>query len=440
MKLRNIITIILVIQGQLMFAQDTLRLKDAIVKALEKNYSISIAENATQIAEINNSPGNAGMLPRLDLNGARSISINNSHAEYFDGRVRDVNDAKTNNQSAGIQLAWTVFDGMNMFIQRDKLNELEALSNIQLRGVVEDLVSQVSRIYFEIVAQKKLLDLYHETLQISVQRKTFTKARFDLGKESQLSYLQATVDMNADSANYMKQLAAFTNSISSLNVLLMNELNTEVVVGQDIPINDTLTFNSLWVKVQEQSPELQQARSEINLANLSIKEVKTARLPRVNITSGYSYSKSETDVGVFTSNQNIGFSAGVTLSYNIFNGMTNNQKLKVAKIREESAIQDAELLKLNIEANLQQVFTDFKTNQKLVNFENENMKFARLNWDIAKEKYRLGAMNDIELRETQEKLVDAESRLLQALYRCKIAEIELLHISGQLSDVVALSN
>jgi outer membrane protein TolC len=436
MKLRIILTILIITQAYLVIAQDTLRLKDAIVLALQNNYSISLAENTVKISGINNSAGNAGMLPKLDLSGTRSIAVNNSHAEYFDGRVRDVADAKTNIQNAGIQLSWTIFDGLNMFIQRDKLNELQQLSNTQLRGVIENTVSQVSRVYFDIVVQQQILDLYHEALQISTQRRQFSKARVSLGSGSELSYLQATVDMNADSANYMKQLATVSNTISDLNLILCRDLKTKVLVEKHIPVKNNLIYEELWNKVQEQSPELLEARSAVNLANLTIKEVKSVRLPRLSVNTAYSYNKSLTDVGTFTSNRNIGFSAGITLNYNIFNGFTNNQKLKSAQIREESAIQDAELQKLNLEANLQQVYTDFQTNLKLIRFEQENMQFVRLNWSIAQEKYRLGAMNDVELRETQKKLMDAENRLFQALFNCKSAEIELLRISGQLSASV----
>lgn len=436
MKLRTILISIIVMQASLTIAQDTLKLEDAIVLALQNNYSISLAENTAEISGINNSAGNAGMLPKLDLSGTRSIAINNSHAEYFDGRVRDVADAKTNNKNAGIQLSWTVFDGFNMFIQRDKLNELQQLSNTQLRGVIENTVSQVSRIYFDIVVQQQILGLYHEALQISTQRRQFSKARVSLGSGSELSYLQATVDMNADSANYMKQLAVLSNTISDLNLILCRDLKTEVVVRKHIPVKMNLSYDELWEKALEQSPELLEARSAVNLAGLAIREVKSVRLPRLNVNTAYSYNKSLSDVGTFTSNRNLGFSAGITLSYNIFNGFTNNQKLKVARIREESAVQDAELQKLNLEASLQQVYTDFQTNRKLVRFEQENMQFVRLNWSIAQEKYRLGAMNDVELRETQKKLMDAENRLLQALFNSKSAEIELLRISGQLSASV----
>ncbi len=433
MKLRIAITAIIIFYGMLSMAQDTLKLKDAIVLALQNNYSISLSKNSVRISEITNSPGNAGMLPKLDLAGTRSMAINNSHAEYFDGRVRDVPKAETNTKNASLQLSWTIFDGLNMFIQRDKLNELQQLSNTQLRGVIENTVSQVSRAYFEIVVQQKTLDLYREALQISLQRRQFAKARLDLGSGSELAYLQATVDMNADSARVMEQMSIVKNSVSDLNLLLCRNLKTEVLTEKNIPVDNTLIYDDLWNKVQEQSPELQEARSTINLANLYTREVKSARLPRLSLNSAYAYSKTLSDVGTFTSNRNLGFSAGVTLNYNLFNGFTTNQKLKVARIREESAIQDAELQKLNLEANLQQVYTDFQTNRKLVGFEKENMQFARQNWNIAQEKYKLGALNDVELRETQKKLLDAENRLLQATFQCKSAEIELLRISGQLS-------
>ena len=430
------LTALILAQGILAVAQDTLKLKDAIVLALQNNYSISLAENSAKISEITNSPGNAGMLPKVDLNGSRSISINNSHAEYFDGRIRDVADAKTNNQNAAIQLSWTVFDGLNMFIQRDKLNELQQLSNTQLQGVIENTVAQVSRIYFDIVVQEKLMGLYHESLKISTQRKAFAKARLDLGGGSQLTYLQSTVDMNADSANYMKQISVVKNTVSDLNLILCRELKTEILVEKNITVNDGLIYEELWSKVQEQSPDLMEARSAVNLANLAVKEIKSVRLPRLSINTAYAYNKSLSDVGTFTSNRNIGFSGGATLNYNLFNGFTNNQKLKVAKIREESAIQDAQLQKLSLEANLQQVYTDFETNKKLVRFEKENIQFARLNWEIAQQKYKLGALNDLELRETQKKLMDAENRLLVSLFSCKSAEIELLRISGQLSGTI----
>lgn len=434
MKPRNILITILSIISINLNAQDTLRIDDAIILALQNNYSISIAKKTVEIGKIGNSAGNAGMLPKLDLTGTRSISINNSHAEYFDGRVRDVADAKTNNLNGGIQLSWTVFDGFNMFIQRDKLNELEKLTNYQLLSIIENTISQVSRVYYEIVVQQKMLEVYNHALENSKQRVVFAKARLELGKGSQLDYLQSVVDMNADSAACIKQVLLINNVKSDLNLLLSRELKTPIISQKTIDYKKDLNYELIWNKIRAQSPALLEARSSLNLANLAIKEIKSVKLPRLSINSAYSYSNSKSDVGIFTSNRNLGFSSGVSLNYNLFNGFTNQQKQKVAIIREESAKLDLEKQTLNLQSDFQQIYDDYYTNLQLVNFEDESMRFAEQSWQIAQEKYNLGALNIIELRNTQEKLISAESRLLQAMYRCKSAEIELMRLSGHFSQ------
>jgi outer membrane protein TolC len=124
---------------------------------------------------------------------------------------------------------------------------------------------------------------------------------------------------------------------------------------------------------------------------------------------------------------------GLSFSYNIFSGFTTREKISAARIRSESAEIELKNTKLEIEADLRQVYTDYATNLKLVQFETGSLDFARRNFSVAEEKYRIGSLNDVEFRETQAKLVEAENRLLTAQFRCKLAETELLRLSGQLS-------
>ncbi|MFA7409145.1 MAG: TolC family protein, partial [Bacteroidales bacterium] len=119
-------------------SQDTLKIQDALIIAMENNFDIYLAMNDNRLADLSNNPGNAGMLPDLSVTGSRSISVNNTEQRYFDGRERTSPNAKNNTISAGVALGWTLFDGFNMFIQKRKLEELENLSEIQLRAVVEN--------------------------------------------------------------------------------------------------------------------------------------------------------------------------------------------------------------------------------------------------------------------------------------------------------------
>jgi outer membrane protein TolC len=60
----------------------------------------------------------------------------------------------------------------------------------------------------------------------------------------------------------------------------------------------------------------------------------------------------------------------------------------------------------------------------------ENVIAARENYDIAHERYLLGDLSGIEMREAQKSLLDAEERILVAEYNTKLCVISLLQLSG----------
>jgi outer membrane protein len=412
---------------------DTLRVYDAVALALQNNFSITLARNNVNIAGVGNTLGAAGMLPRLDLTGSKTKTINNTKQEYFNGTSKVANNAATDNFNSSLQLTWTLFDGLNMFIQKSKLNELENLSGIQLRSVIEGTVASVLETYYGIVTQEELGKVYREALQISIDRREVAAVRYKLGNGSELAVLQATVDLNADSANLIRQYALIENLKSDLNRLLCRDLKENITVSPGIPVTNSLDLADLTLKADQTNPDLLIARNAISLASLAVKELQSQEMPRINLNSGLRYTKSSSDADLFKFSRTYGYNVGLSLSYNIFNGFTTRQKISAARIRSQSAEIDLKNARLDVESNLKQVFNDYITNRKLVDFETRSLDFARHNFSISEEKYRLGSLNNVEFRESQSNLVEAEQRLLSALYQCKLAETELLRLSGQLS-------
>lgn len=419
--------------GNVTFAQDTLKLNQAIVIAMQNNYDITLAAKDSRIAELNNTPGTAGMLPQLDLTGARSMSINNTYQKYYDGHEKQSPNAKNNNISGGVALAWTLFDGFNMFIQKNKLAELENMSGIQLQSVVENTVADVIQAYYSIITQEKMVDVYKEAMTITSERKRIAKAGVTFGSNSELSFLQASVDYNADSSAYIQQVKMLQNNKVELNRLLCRDLFEPYEVTNDIPVEPGLLFEKLWLQVKEQNPEIRMARTNLSIALLDRKSANSTMYPLLNFSSGYNYNKSESEVGIMSMNRNSGINVGLSASYTIFDGFIQNQNRSKAQIRLESAKLETEQAELNTKAHLQRIYNDYQTNLQLSSFEKDNVELAKRNLAIAREKYRIGSANDIELRETQQKLMDAENRYLTAQYRSKSSETELLRMSGQLT-------
>ena len=78
----------------------------------------------------------------------------------------------------------------------------------------------------------------------------------------------------------------------------------------------------------------------------------------------------------------------------------------------------------------------FRSNLRLVKMEGQNLEVARENLEIALERYRLGALSGLELREVQKILLDAEERLISVKFQTKLAEISLLQISGKIMNYI----
>src|SRR5690606_8548515 len=118
-------------------AQERLSLQDAIAKALEYNFDIRIVKTAADQAAVNNTAGNAGMLPDLNASGSYGAGSANTHIEFADGRIQDVDNALSETISGGVLLNWTLFDGGRMFYRKRQLNELEEIGQVQLKAQVQ---------------------------------------------------------------------------------------------------------------------------------------------------------------------------------------------------------------------------------------------------------------------------------------------------------------
>jgi outer membrane protein TolC len=75
----------------------------------------------------------------------------------------------------------------------------------------------------------------------------------------------------------------------------------------------------------------------------------------------------------------------------------------------------------------------YENNLNLWNLEKENLVAAQENFRIAIERYRLGDLSGIQLREAQNSLLNAEERQSIAEFATKLCEISLLQLSGQLT-------
>ena len=246
-----------------------------------------------------------------------------------------------------------------------------------------------------------------------------------------LDLLQARVDFNADSSKYMSQHELVTASRIRINELLANENLDERFSIPDsvIRVNATLDWNDLLAKTLSANASLLMAEHDSSLAELDLKTVLARNYPYVNLTTGYGYTYNRYGTGGNLSRGTLGLNAGVKVGFTIFDGNRRREQ-RNARIGVENAQLTQQRLEQSLRADLSNFWQAYRNNLEVILLEEENLIAAKENYEIAMERYLLGDLPGIEMREAQKSLLDAEERILTAQYNTKLCEISLQQISG----------
>lgn len=410
-------------------------LKDCLEEGLLNNYSLRITRNQERISKNNATLANAGALPTLDLSAGYSGSLTDTETKLrATGTVNQENSAFDQTIDAGLNLAWTVFDGFNITATYQQLKELERQGQTDTRIAIEDLIANITAEYYNYVQQKIRLKNFHYAMSLSRERVRIAEARMTVGNASGLDYLQARVDFNADSAQYIKQQEALHTSRIELNELMANEDMDEFFIIRDslIDINHILDFDELWQGTLAINASLLRADQNQTIARLDYKKICSRDYPYIRLNGGYGYTLNRYELAANSRRSNLGLNFGVTVGFNLFDGNRRRER-RNASLAVENARLEREQLEQTLRADLSNLWQAYRNNLELLKLERQNLIVAKDNYDISRDRYLLGDLAGIEMREAQKNLLDAEERILSAEYDTKICEISLLQISGKIT-------
>lgn len=410
-----------------------LTLKEAVEIALQNNYNIKISQNVSTIAKNNVTLGNAGFLPSVNGNLSSTNSIQNTNVTRSDGSKTSFTNARNTNVSYGVALNWTIFDGFAMFANYDQLKQQNKLGEIYVRDTIVRTVSNVVSTYYNLINQNEVLTSLKGAMRISKTQLRYANDKFAVGAVSRLEVLNAEVNVNTDTANYVRQLQQYKNTKIQLNQLLVRDLQTDFTVADTIVVDDKILLGDILNSAGSQNPTILAAQINQRLAEINLKQVKSTRYPQIGVTTGYNFSNSRSPSG-FAQMQNArGLNYGLTATINIFDGFNQNRLEKNAKIQIENSTLAYNRAKLNVETQINTLYNSYLTGLELTKLGQSNVEVARRNLEITLDKYKLGNITTLEVRQAEENHVNAQVNYFAAQYQSKLAEITLKQITNNIN-------
>jgi outer membrane protein len=414
---------------------ETLNLQEAISAALEKSYQIrvfksqeQIAKNDFRIAKFSFFPSATGVL-------TNNSNLQNLRQSYLDGLrpPQNLYGLTNKNTQVGINLNWTVFNGFGNFITYDRLGEVVKITEVTTRANIEAMVADVATGYYDVIRQLQQLVSLRQALDISRDRLELARANYEVGTRSRVDFLSAQVDYNADSSALVTQQQNVRNAKVLLNTLIVRDPATEFAVRDTIIVKPDISLDQLRQSLTNNNPLLIAAALNRRVASLNVKLAKSAQYPTVNLIGGYNFQSINNQGGFGVgSAKNDAFVYGFQASVPIFTGF--NQRRLISNAQTNALISEYQESdqKLQLQQALEQTYSQYRNSLILVNLELESYKIANENVEIAFDRYRVGNSTAVEFRDVQRNAVAAETRLINAEFNTKIAEIELLRLSRQI--------
>lgn len=410
-----------------------LTVENAVSIALQNNYNIRLAKNNTTIAATNVTLGNAGILPLVSANLSTTSSLLNVNQTRSDGTVNNINHLHNSSYTYGPNINWTIFDGFAMFANYNQLKQLDKLYQVYERDTIQSTLVSVISTYYNLINQNQQIISLKGAIGISRLQLRYATDKYNVGRASKLDVLNAQVNYNTDTASFLGQVQVFKTTKISLNQLLVRKLDEDFSVPDTIAIQNMLSLNDMVSQAQTANPAILSAQINKRLTEIALRQARATRYPFLGVNGGYNLSNSKTPAGFTRTQDTKGLNYGLTASLNIFDGFNQTRRERVAKLQINSADIRSGRIQQQIEAQINSLYINYLSGLDLIRLEQSNVEIAKRNLEISLDKYRLGNITPLEVREAQRNYLDAQTRFFNDQYQTKLAEVSLKEITGNIS-------
>ena len=425
--------ILLLLFPNLLFGQNTLSLMDAIKIGMLENYDIQISEKNQNISKINNNWANAGGLPSINLSAKKEEALSdqsNNPASFIQEKLR----SSAINGNANV--SWTLFNGFAIRANKERLNNLEEISNNNATLTIENTIQGIILQYYNCVLQKKRLELLQKVVALAKNRLEYEQTKYEIGVSSKIDLLQIENAMLTDSANIILQKLNYSNAIKNLNLTLATNVETNWILTDEMDTEIKLfNYEDLKTSTLANNTNIKNQYYNIQLSKQDIKLAMSPFYPVISVNSGAAYNESTYDIGDLSNTmdntgESINYFANFSVNFRIFDGGKLYQNLRSLKIQKE--INDLQLEKIQKEVLYQLSLTNDKYNSLITTYSlnQKAFKIAETNYGLATDQQNMGVINSFMLRDIEIAYISSGISAQQAAYNLMESKVALLKITG----------
>lgn len=393
-------------------------LDDCIRIGLEHNQSLRINKFETD-RSVSQAKSNIGMvLPVVNF----SLGGNSADTPFTTGW--------TDGYTSSLTLSQNIWDGGAWYNTLKSAKVAQEAASIQYESYEVSTIYQVKSAYYSYLSTQQLLEVYKENLTTSEYQHQLTIERFKLGAASQNDTLRTRVNIERARLQILNGEVDLQSRARSLNIILGFEANAPLTLAQ--PTWEAVEVPGLNEVIEEalnsnHSLRLLDQNKEITAYNVKI--ARSGYMPSLGLSA--SYRNAAADMGDVFGDVTASKSAGLTLSWNLFNGTRTSRSVEQGKINAKLAVENYDLSARNIRKELAQTLEQMEALNESVKISQLILTASEQDLLLAQEQYKIGSLSILDVLRITASYEDAKSNLIRTQHNLKIAEAGLMQLMGK---------
>jgi outer membrane protein len=416
----------------LLAAARIVTLDEAVQSAREHQPQIRQARANTAAAGARASEALAPLLPQLSATagyqrttanaitrpGQPSVSFGASHGKFD----------TFNSYSDSINVSQLIFDFGS---QPNRWRAARALTDAQAateRATALQVDFNVRAAYFAARANHELVQVARETLDNLTRHLEQIEGFVQAGTRAEIDLFQARTDAANARVALIQADNAYQTSKVSLNSAMGVQGPTDYDVEDTAQPPVTGEDGELDVLLEEASrarPEVQSLEDQIRAEQLTMRSFQGQYAPSLSATLGFQQGGARLDTLGWNA------AAGLSLSWNIFQGGLTRAQVSEAEANVIAAVAQLDLERLQIRSDVDGARLAVRAAKESLTATQEALVNARERLRLAEERYQVGVGSAIELGDAQVALTQAAAQVVQANDQLSTARAQLLRALGR---------
>jgi outer membrane protein TolC len=317
-------------------------------------------------------------------------------------------------------------------LQHSRLKEEE--SRLELNATKISTQASVKQTYLQILVLTERINLQHESISRNKRALRDAKSLFLQGKGLRVDTLRAYTAVKNLEPDLLRLTSAVETGKLQLKALTGIDSLENIVLTDSLFLPDPGSIPSedeVYNAARNSHPSYRALALQEELDKQQIKVASSARIPVVNAVAQYQLQSQTNDFEYGNAYYPSSSYVGLQVSVPLFTGLSNQAKVRQAKISREQTTLRSNYAYERLRASVHQVVSDSHESLARLQTATDVQETAQLSYNIIEYRYKKGVASRLELTDAELELSTAQSNYLEAVYDYLSARISLQEIMGQ---------